>query len=300
MAISKNPTKTLTIEKNWQRDISKRWRSFQSDVVGELTRQNILANAETPFSLDMSQIRTYMAFYQSKIDELLLGLENPNNWQNRYQLLAYERGLERSRAMLISEGAGIEPTMQEQLAAQGIRTFTAVPTLATGTIAQPIHQEALEFLYARSYDSLKGWTDNLAKETRQILVSAAQEGKGVRAVQREIIDRIGVSKSRALTIARTETNQAFSRAQINQADEASKEIGEEIKVRWLTRLDDRVRHNHVALHGKVLTTQEAAKVKNNDGINCRCGLAPVVPGSDTEAKQKKFKEERERMLEMGG
>ncbi len=40
----------------------------------------------------------------------------------------------------------------------------------------------------------------------------------------------------------------------------------------------------------------AAHVKTTDGVNCRCGLAPVIPEADTVAKRKKFAAERKKVV----
>ena len=134
------------------------------------------------------------------------------------------------------------------------------------------------------------------ENTRQILIDGFQQGEGIRDVVRKMERRIEVSRSRAETIARTETNQAYSKAAIAEADRASDELDEEIKVRWLAAADNRVRHAHARVHGVVMTTERARGIKTTDGINCRCALAPVVPGTNTAKKQAKFKKERSVLL----
>ncbi len=304
MAISGNPTRTKTIEENWNRDINRRWKEFAKTVIGPLRRENeLLTNANDPFVLSAPQQRTYLAFLEDEIQRLLLGTTEAPNWQARYQLQSYQRGLDDTRNSLLAQGADIIPTQIERLAAQGITPFTATPSLGTAVSgAAPIHRDALEFLFQRSYNDLKGWTDNLANETRQIMFSAVEEGKGIDEVTREMLKRIDVSRSRAKTIARTEVNQAYSRSAIAEVKRASEETGEEIKVRWLTAivptaLGNPVRHSHAVLHGVVMDPERAAHVKTTDGVNCRCGLAPVIPEADTVAKRKKFAAERKKVVQ---
>ncbi len=301
-----NPTRTRTIERNWFREIRRRWTAYTRSVLPALVRENQLAlrlNQEgDPFVLSPAQIRVYMDFIYQQIDDLLLGTENPPNWQAEYQFQSYARGLKRYRAQLRRQGAEIEPTPEERLEAEGLRPLTATPSLATSTIPQvPIHRDALEFLFTRSYETLEGWTDTLARETRQILVDAVEAGKGIREVTREIRDRIGVSRRRAERIARTEVNQAYSRSSLTANQRAREETGIDIKVRWITAIvktakGNPVRHNHARLHGLVIEPEEAAQVKREDGVYCRCALAPVVPGTNTPARQAFFEAQRRQAL----
>lgn len=302
MALSKNPTRTRTIEKNWNRDINLRWKTLVRVAISRLRDMNngdVLANRshpDNPFTLDPSKQRTYLVFLEEQIQRLLLETESAPNWQARYQLQAYERGVEATRAALISQSSGIVPTQAEVFAAQGLQTFTATPSLGSQSVAGTIHQEGLEFLYTRSYQDLSGWTDKLARETREILFAGFEQGKGVETIAREMVRRMDVSRSQARRIARTETNQAYARSSIAEVKRASEEIGKEVKLRWLTALDGRVRHSHASVHGIVMTPERASTIKTTDGINCRCGLAPVIPRADTAKKRAKFKSEREQLM----
>lgn len=303
MAISSNPTRTRVIESNWERDINRRWAVFKRNTVAELRRVNKLANPEdivvnkgATFTISAGQQRTFMAFLQSEIDRLLLGTDEPPNWQAQYQAQAYQRGLDSTRASLISQGADIVPTELERLAGIDLTPFTATSSLGTITSSAPIHQDALEFLFSRSYEKLNGWTDAMASETRQILFDGVAQGKGIDDVVREMVDRQNVSRTRARVIARTETIQAYQRSSTNEAARAAEEIGEEVLLRWLTVRDSRVRHLHATWHGTLTTPANNRKRINVSPWQCRCGTAPVIPEANTPAKQKKFKKEREQLL----
>lgn len=301
MALDKNPTKTRTIEKMWQRDINRRWSRFTKTIMTRLNQVNdraLLVNAEKAFALDASQIRTYMEFLNTQINEILLGTQQPPNWQARYQLEAYIRGITRSEEALRAQGANISPSGAEVLRAQLLQAsqFTAVPSLATGGVLAPIHQDAFEFLFTRSYESLAKWTTSMSTEVRQIMMDALQQGQGIVKTRNKIRGRIGVSKSRAELIARTETVQAFQHAATNETKRAEEFLGEEIGMRWITSLDNRVRHLHAGFHGTVVSPEENARRIGVSPFNCRCSQIPVIAGTDTPAKQKRFKEEREMLL----
>ena len=293
-----NPTRTKTITENWFRDINRRWKKFTSATTKELNDQNkssLATNAEFKFELDASQIRTYMVFFQSMIDELLLGSVEPPNWQAEYQLQSYTRGLERARASLISQGADLVPTAAESFAAQGLTSFTATSTLGLSASLGPIHQDALEFLYIRSFNSMKKWTDAMTIETRGILFDAVAQGKGIREVTDEIVDRIDVSRSRAQLIARTETIQAYQRGSINEVIRAGGELDETLNVRWISALaPGRTRELHWQWHGDIITTEEANRRIGVSPWNCLCAIVPVIETPSLAKKNEKFAEEKKR------
>lgn len=311
MALVKHPTKTQRIEQNWNRDITKRWALFTTSVTDRLRQLNkiavvfdpatALANAEEIFSMNAGQQRIYMSFLQQEIERLLMGTQVPPNWQATYQIQAYQQGIDSTRQALISQGADIVPTAQEILQAADLGDFTATPSLGTGPAipTAPIHRDALEFLYSRSYESLDGWTDKMATEVRGILFDGASEGKGIAEIVREMVKRIDVSKSRAQLIARTETIQAFQRSNTNETSRASAEIGKPILLRWLTSRDTRVRHLHREWHGTLATPKQNLIRISESPWNCRCAQAPVIPRANNEKNTAKFAKQRKELLAMG-
>lgn len=296
---SRNPTKTNTIEKVWIRDIGRRWAEYKKSTIELLrtTNKSLVTNRATPFELDPSQVRIYMTFVEQQIRRLMLGSEQSPNWQSQYQLQSYQRALDATRNQLSSQGADIVRTQDEIAAGLTLRPMTATPSLGIGSISgQPIHQDALQFLFTRSYDSLKGWTDALARETRQILIDGIEQGKGIREVTKSLTDRIDVSRSRAELIARTETIQAYQRGSVNEAKRLSEELGEEIQMRWITSRDDRVRHLHASWHGTLSTPEETFRKIQVSPWNCRCAQVATLEDSITPKKQEKFRKERQALM----
>ena len=93
MALSKNPTKTRTIENNWLREIKRRWKRFGKNIDAALIKlasSNVVTNADLPpgyeFDLNPEQQRIYMAFVLDEIDSLLMGTDEAPNWQAEYQI----------------------------------------------------------------------------------------------------------------------------------------------------------------------------------------------------------------------
>ena len=297
--ITHNPSKTKTLTESWFRDINKRWSEFQSKVVSELKSENkISVNEKEIFSMSPSQVRVYMQFYSNLVSELLIGTNEAPNWQAKYQLDSYMRSVARARADLIAQGLSLEPTLQESAFAMELspEQFTAIPTLgvaATTTLA-PIHADSLEFLFSRSYSTLKGWTDKMEVETRQILTDAVSQGKGITETVNEMTARINVSKSRAQVIARTEIIQAYQIGSINEVERSSEEVGEEQELFWISALlVGRTRDLHWNWHGDRISIKEARRRIGVSPWNCLCALRAAVKGKLLQKKEAQYKEEKE-------
>ena len=301
---STNPTHTRGIEQRWRKDVRRRWTRFTRSILGELKRLNdeALASPEfqvnTELGIDAQQARIYIEFVKQQIEDILLGAAEPPNWQAQYQLEAYQRSLEDFAAELRRQGATQIATQLEFELATQIQPFTATPNLGIDIGGQlpPIHRDAMEFLFTRSYESLDNWTTELAIQVRQITIDAIATGESFEDTARAIRVRSDVSRSRANVIAQTEVNQAYGIAQTSQATRVSEELGQPIEMRWLTVLDTRVRHLHATWHGTLASPEDSRKRKNVSPWNCRCGLAPVVQGANTPTKQAKFKKQREKLL----
>ena len=137
----------------------------------------------------------------------------------------------------------------------------------------------------------------MARQTRGILTDAVSQGLGIDDVTKSITERIGVSKSNAARIARTETIQAYQRSHINNAREVEERTGNEVLLRWITARDARVRDQHARWHGKVMTATEAATNIQVSPYNCRCALVELIPEANTPAKQAEFNRERTELLD---
>ena len=286
--ISDNPTKTRGIEKAWRREINTRWNEFTRITLRELRRLNQLTvNA---FDVDPIQLRAYIAFFQQQITLLLLG-----DWQEKYQLRAYELAISRAMSELRRSGARLTITDADRALAASIQSFTATSSLGITSLditRFPIHQETLEFLFTRSFESLEGFTTTMSRQVRQVLFDGVEQGLGIRELTAQVKERIGVSRSRARLIAQTETIQAFQRGTINQAQLAEQALGEPIKLRWVTRRDSNVRPLHVSFHGKVMTQEQSRKNIAISPYNCRCALLTIIKESDTPEETSIFKKER--------
>ncbi len=277
MALSTNPNRTSKIEKAWSREIKLRFGEVNRGMLGialTSTVHNISAEEQTEITRFMEQFRTIT--YALLLDE---------NWQNKYQDLAYKQGITRADAELTSS-----------LTAQEI---AAVGTLALGAdalIATAVHSAELDFLHNRANESLAKWVNQLLLDTRAIL----HEQIGfvpVDTIHAAITDRINATTSRAEVIDVTEIAQASQRSVLKEVEQLNIIQGEvEFDVIWITVADSRVRHLHAGWHGKEMTNEQASRNITISPWNCRCRVKAVVKNSQSKSQLAMYDEERESLL----
>jgi len=283
MALTNNPNRTKTIEKAWNREISKRWSRFFS-AVKKIPLSSITTNITDP---EQAEIDRFLETYEFLANLILLG-DDRGSWQNKYQTQAYERSLQRA----IAESKSLFTT--EELEVIFLFSVSTV-----GVLLMPSHRNELNFLHIRANDALTGWVQGLIKDTRSIIHD--NHGKLSRDKLIALLkDRIGFSASSARRIATTEITQAAQRATTLQAQELEASLDESVKVRWITRNDSVVRHLHAGWHGLKFTPEQAEVNINISPWNCRCGLKVVVESKDTKKVNKQFKKEREMLLARQG
>lgn len=276
MALTNNPNKTKTLEKQWNREITRRFSELLRGML-EIPLVSVVTNIsqEEQFQIDN---------FTQQFDALnfLTLLSEP--WQNKYQDEAYIRSITSANAEIKQQATAAEQLQITLLTADG-------PVIAQ----LPIHKNELDFLKNRANDSLLKWATQLNGEIKSIL----HENLGrlnTEQINEIMAQRIGVTSSRARTIAATELAQASQRARINHASELEESIGEKVGVRWVTTRQSNVRHLHANWHGKIFTQDQAANNITISPWNCRCGLRIAIEGRSSVRLNARFATERKILL----
>ena len=180
---------------------------------------------------------------------------------NIYIRSAYQRGVLRAAAELKKRGL---PHL----------------SLSLGEIFNhPFHVDAVALLYTRSFNELKGITNEMDKQISRILAEGLANGENPRKIAYDIVgrvDKIGISRARVL--ARTEIIRAHHEANINEY-ELAEVSGLEVYAELLTAGDSRVCERCFALEKRSKTTPYTIKEKR--GVipvhpNCRCVAVPFT------------------------
>ena len=154
---------------------------------------------------------------------------------------------------------------------------------------QPFHADRVGLIYTRTYNELKGVTNDMEKTITRILSEGMVAGDGPRKLARkmtaaingpgkslEIKDSLGrviPAKRRAMMIARTEIMRAHHAATMVEYTLAKAE-GVRIQVEMLTAGDDRVCPTCAGLAEETYTLKEAEGLLPVHPL-CRCVAKPV-------------------------
>lgn len=145
--------------------------------------------------------------------------------------------------------------------------------------AQPIHRDKVKLLSGRVLTELKGFTDDLARRTMRQLTDGLTRGDSPREVARKLTKEVGLSASRAETIARTETIRAHAEGQLMSIERLGiEEFG--VQVEWSVSGLGVTKKGNLSpcplcaeMNGVVLTLQEAKGLIPRHP-NCMCSFIP--------------------------
>ncbi|MBZ5673700.1 MAG: minor capsid protein [Acidobacteriia bacterium] len=126
---------------------------------------------------------------------------------------------------------------------------------------------------------IQGWAKDNILELRQKVSTNAFAGRRAEELVSLITENYGVSRRKAKFLARQETSLLMSKFQQTRYQD----IGIR-RYRWSTSHDERVRHDHKVLDGKVFSwddppiTDRETGARNNPGedFNCRCIAVALV------------------------
>lgn len=148
-------------------------------------------------------------------------------------------------------------------------------------ITLPISSPLAQLELAKLTQKITRITDTVERDLRDSLVDGVAAGESPQQLAARVKAVMEASDSRALTIARTETGQAFQTSRFATMSQAGVS-----QIEWLTAKDDRVRDSHAAIDGE--TTYIGTPFHNGlmypldpsappeEVINCRCVAVPVI------------------------
>ena len=133
----------------------------------------------------------------------------------------------------------------------------------------PISKTLMDTLTVGVKNNIQSLTSDAQKKVTQALIDGANEGKGMKAMARDISDATGMERNRASVIARTET----MRANVSTSVDRFKQLGVQ-KVEWLVADDDRLCDDCSDLDGQVFDIDDHPDCPLHP--NCRCVLIPHI------------------------
>ncbi|MEA3250147.1 MAG: phage minor head protein [Pseudomonadota bacterium] len=169
----------------------------------------------------------------------------------------------------------------EQSTAGAVLNIAAQTDAFQRTVEQTLmsapYRTRIALVRARVFEEMQGFTDQTRTDLARTLADGMALGQSPVQIARSISDRIGVAKSRAERIARTEINVAHRRAIIEEDQQVNDE-GIRTALLWFSALSPTTRANHARRHGRLYTRQEVNDFYSRDGnaINCKCSVRSVL------------------------
>lgn len=180
-------------------------------------------------------------------------------WTSPYIESAYKRGQLNAYLAAKRKDGTIDANQEEFLR----ESFNAPET-----------RSKLELLGTRTFEGMKGVTEAVASDLNRILATGMVNGDGAIEIANAMSGRIdSITRTRALTIARTEIIHAHAEGQLDSFEKLGvEELG--INAEWSTAGDDRVCPLCQPLEGKVFSMKDArGKIPLHP--NCRCSWVPT-------------------------
>lgn len=140
------------------------------------------------------------------------------------------------------------------------------------------------------------YRDELAQKVTNNIITGLFEGKSYAEIARWINEETEASYKQALRIARTEAGRTQA-ITTQKGYEEAKELGVDIKKKWLAALDKRTRRSHRELDGMEIEVEEDFTIRSytakgprlfgvaSEDVNCRCTTIEVVEGISPELRK---------------
>ena len=280
-----------------KKEVSAVYESLKPIETASNTRSYFL-NAEKAYlyEIDLNEILRLNETIDTLIEKIMMDdNDNPkDNWFfTGYTEAAYEQGTGYAQAFISQQADSYARTYQN---------------LQQVLFSQP-YQRRIGIVSARTFNEMRGFTDDITSRARFILGETIALGKSPRWAASKLADALegaDVGKKRALKIARTEMGVAFRSAVMDESAQAARQFELKMKMLWVSALMATTRKSHASKHGELFTQAQVSDFysKNGESINCRCAQVPTVVNEKGEALAKnliaKMQKQEEAWIAAGG
>jgi SPP1 gp7 family putative phage head morphogenesis protein len=200
------------------------------------------------FDTDAAKIEKFLAWLDEMIQEGIFEIRNGQYWFRPFLLEGYSRGIAWAqsnvkKAEAAMRRAGITPPL-------GLDMSTVM------VLQGKQHVEALQSLYTRAFQDLKGITAAMDAAISRELADGFLAGENPRKIAKRLTDRVDkIGKHRATLLARTEIIRAHHVATINRYEDLEIETVV-VQAEWLATKDGRVCAICASRNGKIFTLEQ--------------------------------------------
>jgi len=246
-------------------------------------------NTRWRFQTTPEKVASFQAWLQEKIDGSILDLNKSeeDRWFAKYSQQGYAKGAGRAFDDVN------KPVFKGSVKGDFFKGSKF--QFLSQSFGHPVAIEKVKLLAGRVFDGLKNITSQMSVNITRTLTDGLVAGASPRAVARDMVRNVDkMTRTRALTIARTETIRAHAEGQLDALEQLGvKEIG--VAVEWEVTGDDRVCPLCEPMQGTVFKIEESRNLIPRHP-NCRCAFVPANVGED-KSRQKRSKAEVQRSLD---
>lgn len=290
-----DPTRTTMLRRAFMAETKSRFASFRKAVVQlVLTDDAFGLGTRSPFSVNQrlvtnagqyafltsdKKLDAFNEWMDAQLNAKVLSIgKGQTVWTAKYVESAYRQGIVRAYTDVNGKKMKQKVGFYMDSRAQFLKD----------SFAQPETLSKVRLLATRTFEGMRGVTAAQKTQLNRILADAIANGRSPAQAARDMTNRIdSLTKSRALTIARTEIIHAHSEGQLDAFEDLGvDELG--VYAEWVTAGDDRVCERCASMEGKVYTVKEARGVIPLHP-NCRCTWIPTDEKPKKKLKASKVK-----------
>jgi SPP1 gp7 family putative phage head morphogenesis protein len=275
-----DPTQTGKLRKEFQLDMRRRMLNLKKAIYALIVEEDafglsvepfnpavMLSNQRFRFESDPQKIAAYQSWLQEQFNAGLLEKHNNGEpWTDMYAESAYRKGI--NDAYIAA---------RPELAAADVTFAASKAQFLADAFSSPVNLKQLGLLKTRQFETLKGITNDMSAKMSNVLADGFSRGHNPRKIARELANTVdGITRKRALTLARTEIVRSYNEAQLDSFEMLGvDEVG--VLAEWATAGDDLVCPLCLPLEATVWTVKEARAILPRHP-NCRCAWIPFVSG----------------------
>lgn len=270
-----DPSRTGLLRRRFSTAIEYRFKQVKLalwDLVYKQDALRLTHNVSFGFNTSVEKLASFQEWLKGQMDQKILDkLKDTEKelWWEEFIRLSYEQGA----------GRAWDDTHKGKYKGGHDWYKGGKQQFLKDAFKKPASVESVKLLAARTFTDLKGITEAMSQQLSSILVDGMIQGKGPKEVADEIAAKVdGITKQRALTLARTEVIRAHSEGALDMFENLGvTQIG--VAVEWSTAEDFKVCPKCRPLQGIILTVDEARGMFPRHP-NCRCSPIPYLGGDD--------------------
>lgn len=260
-----DPTGIDSLERKAMKDFARRMKKVGKAYITALERfpSSLAVNAYYEYQLDPLLLNMVLNDASILVDSVLLEGDQNNNWfAETYVEAAVVRGTAQAFANISQQSA----------------TYLADREFLQSILLSDPYQRRMALVYAREFEEMKGLSAETKRNMSRVLTDGIGRGLSPKEVAKNLRAQAGIESRRANTIARTELTTALRRARWDEADEAKKDLGLNIRLMHFSALSPTTRQSHAARHAHIYSVDEvrAWYATGANAINCKCSQVEVL------------------------